>query len=46
MLIGELAAPADVTVRTLRHYHHIGLFPGPQIRERSRGIGGHDERPK
>jgi len=29
----ELAALADVTVRTLRHYHHVGVLPEP---ERSR----------
>ncbi|OZM74696.1 MerR family transcriptional regulator [Amycolatopsis antarctica] len=29
MLSSELAELADVTVRTLRHYHHIGLLPEP-----------------
>ena len=29
MLTSELAELADVTVRTLRHYHQIGLLPEP-----------------
>ncbi|MFD6140590.1 MerR family transcriptional regulator [Promicromonospora sp. NPDC060271] len=29
LLSGELAALAGVTVRTLRHYHQIGLLPEP-----------------
>lgn len=28
-LIGELAAAANITVRTLQHYDHIGLLPTP-----------------
>ncbi|RMI41441.1 helix-turn-helix domain-containing protein [Streptomyces triticirhizae] len=30
MRIGELAALAGVTPRTVRHYHHIGLLPEPR----------------
>ena len=30
MRSGELAALAGVTVRTLRHYHQIGLLPEPE----------------
>jgi DNA-binding transcriptional MerR regulator len=30
LTIGQLAAAADVTVRTVRHYHHIGLLPEPE----------------
>lgn len=29
MRSGELAAMAGVTVRTLRHYHHVGVLPEP-----------------
>ncbi|WP_336212272.1 MerR family transcriptional regulator [Nonomuraea sp. LPB2021202275-12-8] len=29
MLIGELAAMAGVSTRTVRHYHHLGLLPEP-----------------
>lgn len=29
MRIGELAAAADTTVRTVRHYHRLGLLPEP-----------------
>lgn len=29
MRIGEIAALAGVTPRTVRHYHHLGLFPEP-----------------
>ena len=29
MLSSELAELAGVTVRTLRHYHQIGLLPEP-----------------
>ncbi|MFD9209759.1 MerR family transcriptional regulator [Streptomyces sioyaensis] len=29
LTIGRLAATAGVTVRTVRHYHHIGLLPEP-----------------
>src|SRR5688500_19694620 len=29
MLSGELAELAGVTVRTLRHYHQIGVLPEP-----------------
>ncbi|MBM4794219.1 MerR family transcriptional regulator [Streptomyces sioyaensis] len=29
LTIGQLAATAGVTVRTVRHYHHIGLLPEP-----------------
>lgn len=36
MLSGELAELAGVTVRTLRHYHQIGLLPEP-----SRSTGGY-----
>ncbi|WP_030666519.1 MerR family transcriptional regulator [Streptomyces rimosus] len=30
MRIGELAALAGVTTRTVRHYHHLGLLPEPE----------------
>ncbi|MFC9945126.1 MerR family transcriptional regulator [Streptomyces pratensis] len=30
LTIGKLAAAAGVTVRTVRHYHHIGLLPEPE----------------
>jgi DNA-binding transcriptional MerR regulator len=30
LTIGQLAAYAGVTVRTVRHYHQIGLLPEPQ----------------
>ncbi|WP_343234943.1 MerR family transcriptional regulator [Streptomyces sp. SID10853] len=30
LTIGQLAAAAGVTVRTVRHYHHIGLLPEPE----------------
>jgi DNA-binding transcriptional MerR regulator len=30
LTIGELAAYAGVTVRAVRHYHHIGLLPEPE----------------
>jgi len=30
--IGELAALAGVSARTVRHYHHIGLLPEPERR--------------
>lgn len=30
LTIGELAAYAGVTVRTVRHYHQIGLLPEPE----------------
>lgn len=36
MLSSELAELAGVTVRTLRHYHQIGLLPEPP-----RSIGGY-----
>jgi DNA-binding transcriptional MerR regulator len=29
MRIGELAALAGVSTRTVRHYHHLGLLPEP-----------------
>ncbi|MFJ2738421.1 MerR family transcriptional regulator [Streptomyces sp. NPDC087440] len=29
LTIGRLAATAGVTVRTVRHYHHVGLLPEP-----------------
>lgn len=29
MRIGELAALAGVTTRTVRHYHRVGLLPEP-----------------
>ncbi|WP_432040447.1 MerR family transcriptional regulator [Streptomyces cucumeris] len=32
MRIGELAAVAGVTTRTVRHYHHLGLLPEPRRR--------------
>ncbi|MEU8399565.1 MerR family transcriptional regulator [Nonomuraea sp. NPDC048892] len=30
MRIGELAALAGVSTRTIRHYHHLGLLPEPE----------------
>lgn len=30
LTISQLAATAGVTVRTVRHYHHIGLLPEPE----------------
>lgn len=30
LTIGQLAASAGVTVRTVRHYHHVGLLPEPE----------------
>lgn len=30
LTIGQLAATAGVTVRTVRHYHQIGLLPEPE----------------
>ncbi|WP_227982312.1 MerR family transcriptional regulator [Nocardia spumae] len=30
LTIGRLAAAAGVTVRTVRHYHHVGLLPEPE----------------
>lgn len=30
LTIGRLAATAGVTVRTVRHYHQIGLLPEPE----------------
>ncbi|MFD5177673.1 MerR family transcriptional regulator [Nocardia sp. NPDC058379] len=30
LTIGQLAATAGVTVRAVRHYHHVGLLPEPQ----------------
>lgn len=30
LTISQLAASAGVTVRTVRHYHHIGLLPEPE----------------
>ncbi|MFD9550448.1 MerR family transcriptional regulator [Nocardia salmonicida] len=30
LTIGQLAATADVTVRTVRHYHQVGLLPEPE----------------
>jgi DNA-binding transcriptional MerR regulator len=30
LTISQLAATAEVTVRTVRHYHHIGLLPEPE----------------
>ncbi|WET80004.1 MerR family transcriptional regulator [Amycolatopsis sp. QT-25] len=30
LTIGRLAATAGVTVRAVRHYHHIGLLPEPE----------------
>ncbi|MFG2142424.1 MerR family transcriptional regulator [Streptomyces sp. NPDC048650] len=32
MRIGELAALAGISTRTVRHYHHIGLLPEPERR--------------
>ncbi|QIY58177.1 MerR family transcriptional regulator [Streptomyces sp. RPA4-5] len=34
LTIGQLAATAGVTVRAVRHYHHVGLLPEPE-RDRS-----------
>ncbi len=30
LTIGQLAAYAGVTIRAVRHYHHVGLLPEPQ----------------
>ena len=30
LTISQLAAYAGVTVRAVRHYHHIGLLPEPE----------------
>ncbi|MGW6942194.1 MerR family transcriptional regulator [Streptomyces xanthophaeus] len=30
LTIGQLAATAGVSVRTVRHYHHVGLLPEPE----------------
>ncbi|MFI6865709.1 MerR family transcriptional regulator [Nocardia sp. NPDC050406] len=30
LTIGQLAAAAGVTVRAVRHYHHVGLLPEPE----------------
>ncbi|MEU7640617.1 MerR family transcriptional regulator [Streptomyces sp. NPDC039016] len=30
LTISQLAATAGVTVRTVRHYHHVGLLPEPE----------------
>lgn len=30
LTIGHLAAHTGVTVRAIRHYHHIGLLPEPE----------------
>src|SRR3954462_8859852 len=30
LTISQLAATAEGTVRTVRHYHHIGLLPEPE----------------
>ena len=30
LTIGELAAYAGVTIRAVRHYHHVGLLPEPE----------------
>lgn len=30
LAISQLAATAGVTVRTVRHYHHVGLLPEPE----------------
>lgn len=30
LTVSRLAATAGVTVRTVRHYHHIGLLPEPE----------------
>ncbi|HEY4024032.1 MAG TPA: MerR family transcriptional regulator [Pseudonocardiaceae bacterium] len=30
LTISQLAASAGVTVRTVRHYHHVGLLPEPE----------------
>lgn len=30
LTIGQLAATAGVTVRTVRHYHQVGLLPAPE----------------
>lgn len=30
LTIGQLASYAGVTIRTVRHYHHVGLLPEPE----------------
>ena len=30
LTIGQLASYAGVTIRAVRHYHHIGLLPEPE----------------
>src|SRR3954454_25193745 len=30
LTISQLAATAEVTVRTVRHYHHVGVLPEPE----------------
>jgi DNA-binding transcriptional MerR regulator len=30
LTISQFAATAGVTVRTIRHYHHVGLLPEPE----------------
>ncbi|GLY66682.1 MerR family transcriptional regulator [Amycolatopsis taiwanensis] len=42
MRIGEVAALAGVSTRTVRHYHHIGLLPEP--RRRGNGYRSYDLR--
>ncbi|MBA0052243.1 MerR family transcriptional regulator [Streptomyces sp. AJS327] len=40
MRIGELAALAGVTTRTVRHYHRIGLLPEPERRSNGYRVYG------
>src|SRR5215210_700372 len=30
LTIGQLASYAGVTIRAVRHYHHVGLMPEPE----------------
>lgn len=30
LTIGQLASHAGVTIRAVRHYHHVGLLPEPE----------------
>jgi len=39
MRVKELADLAGTTVRTVRHYHHIGLLPVPPLRGATRDYG-------
>lgn len=42
--IGDVARFADITVRTLHHYGHIGLLTPSDRRESGRGDRSRDER--